>query len=507
MALNVFICYESTTGNDYAEHLKAALEKSKNPKLKVFVANKLLCGKEWREEIDNALEKAHFFIVIITALSADSEEVEKEYKRALKLNKRIIPLRHSGVSLSEMKELSKFQQIDFKNNSELANSTINEIKKILKDEDEKEIEKDPEEFFRRGNLSFNLIQLNDALESYDKSIELKPDHVDAWNNKGLLLIKLDNYEEAINCFDHGLKIIQTPYLLNNKAIALSYLNKSSEAMEFYEKAISLNPNSYQALSNKGLLLSNANKLEEALECYNEAIKINRNNASIWSNRAIVLKKLGKDQEALESHDTALKLEPNSALLWYNKGNLLMENEKNNDAIECYNKALKLKPKLHTACLNKGKIFFKTGLFNEAIECYNKTIKIMPNSYEAWYNKGVTFIKLKRFKDAIHSFDKAISLDINPKLTETWFGKSVALLNIDKEKSLRSLNKVIELKPDFAEAWYNKACIQYSVKINKQSALKSLSKAIELDPELKVIAKEDEDFRKLWQDKDFKNLVE
>jgi tetratricopeptide (TPR) repeat protein len=66
-------------------------------------------------------------------------------------------------------------------------------------------------------------------------------------------------------------------------------------------------------------------------------------------------------------------------------------------------------------------------------------------------------------------------------------------------------KTIELKPDYAEAWYNKACA-YSRKGDKENALKHLSKAIDLDVKYEEEAKSDEAFKNLWDDENFKRIV-
>jgi tetratricopeptide (TPR) repeat protein len=76
---------------------------------------------------------------------------------------------------------------------------------------------------------------------------------------------------------------------------------------------------------------------------------------------------------------------------------------------------------------------------------------------------------------------------------------------DYDKSLEAFDKAIELKPDYADAWYNKACA-YSLKGDKENALKNLSKAIELDAKYKEEAKGDEYFKNLWNDEDFKRIV-
>ena len=75
-----------------------------------------------------------------------------------------------------------------------------------------------------------------------------------------------------------------------------------------------------------------------------------------------------------------------------------------------------------------------------------------------------------------------------------------------EKAIEEYKKATELKPDFASAWYNMACV-YSLQNKKKEALENLKRAIEFDPKYKEMAKKDKDFKNLWEDEDFKKLVE
>ncbi len=72
-------------------------------------------------------------------------------------------------------------------------------------------------------------------------------------------------------------------------------------------------------------------------------------------------------------------------------------------------------------------------------------------------------------------------------------------------ALESLEKAIELKPDYAEAWFNRACL-YALKGERENALSDLRRAIELDSSLKERAKKDKDFEALWDDEEFRKLV-
>jgi tetratricopeptide (TPR) repeat protein len=116
-------------------------------------------------------------------------------------------------------------------------------------------------------------------------------------------------------------------------------------------------------------------------------------------------------------------------------------------------------------------YFYKGEYEKAKEEFEKTIELDPESVAAWMNGGVALGKLGKPEEAVKFYDKAI-----------------------------------ELKPDIADAWYNKAC-SYSLKGDKGKSLENLQKAIELDPKYKEKSKKDEDFKGLWDDEDFKKIVE
>jgi tetratricopeptide (TPR) repeat protein len=88
----------------------------------------------------------------------------------------------------------------------------------------------------------------------------------------------------------------------------------------------------------------------------------------------------------------------------------------------------------------------------------------------------------------------------------WINRGAALGNLGEYKeAVNSFDKAIELKPEAALAWYNKACA-YS-KGDKEKSLENLRKTIELDPKYKAGAKKDEAFKGIWDDEDFKKIVE
>lgn len=138
MSKEVFICYETTTGLDYAKHLKGALENKNKSNINksAFVAYEdTEVGKPLREVINEAIKACKYFVVIVTVLAIEAKEVKREIKVAdslphLKGN--IITCREKSVDrlrLSELPIIISLQQIDFESKEELVRKVITEIHK------------------------------------------------------------------------------------------------------------------------------------------------------------------------------------------------------------------------------------------------------------------------------------------------------------------------------------------------------------------------------------------
>ncbi|CAK86537.1 unnamed protein product, partial (macronuclear) [Paramecium tetraurelia] len=164
---------------------------------------------------------------------------------------------------------------------------------------------------------------------------------------------------------------------------------------------------------EGVALRKLNKYQEAIECYDKAISINPNYDDAWYNKGLALYNLNKYQEAIECYDKAISINPKYDAAWNNKGNSLYDLKKYQEAIECYDKAISINPKYDAAWNNKGLALYDLKKYQEAIECYDKAISINPNNDNALSNKGLSLHSLKKYQDAITCYDQALSICINP----------------------------------------------------------------------------------------------
>jgi len=119
-----------------------------------------------------------------------------------------------------------------------------------------------------------------------------------------------------------------------------------EALTFFEKALTLNPNNDMAWGDKALILDKVGNTAEALLSFSKAILINPNNSITWLNKGLTLLRMRKFNESIECFDTALKINKNYAKAWYNKGRALAMLGKNDESQSCLDKARKLDPMLY-----------------------------------------------------------------------------------------------------------------------------------------------------------------
>jgi tetratricopeptide (TPR) repeat protein len=69
---------------------------------------------------------------------------------------------------------------------------------------------DVDAWYNKGIALYGLGKYNEAIEYYDKSIEIDPNYALAWYNKGSALNKLGRHKEAKECHNKYKNLTQKP---------------------------------------------------------------------------------------------------------------------------------------------------------------------------------------------------------------------------------------------------------------------------------------------------------
>jgi tetratricopeptide (TPR) repeat protein len=83
-----------------------------------------------------------------------------------------------------------------------------------------------------------LEMFSEAIDAYDRAIELDSDYLEPWNNRGISLVMgSENYVEALKSFDKAIEIDpNSMQAWANKANALNLADRGTEANAALEKA-------------------------------------------------------------------------------------------------------------------------------------------------------------------------------------------------------------------------------------------------------------------------------
>lgn len=140
-----------------------------------------------------------------------------------------------------------------------------------------------------------------------------------WINKGIELVSLGKYQEAINALDRALEIDPKARVAwFCKGGALYNLCKYQEAITAFDKTIEIDPKATDAWNYKGGSLANLGKYQEAVMAYDKALEIDPKNTNGWYYKGVALANLGKHLEAITAYDKALEIDPTNKLTWGNK---------------------------------------------------------------------------------------------------------------------------------------------------------------------------------------------
>ncbi|MEG4013533.1 MULTISPECIES: FkbM family methyltransferase [unclassified Microcoleus] len=123
------------------------------------------------------------------------------------------------------------------------------------------------------------IELNpDDVQAYRKLLEIQPDHSEVWLNLGKALVKQEQWEEAIATYRHITELnpddVQAHYRLGELLIKQGDLEG---AIDTLRHSLELSPNSDESYYNLGEALAAQGNATEASLCYYKAFKLNPDN--------------------------------------------------------------------------------------------------------------------------------------------------------------------------------------------------------------------------------------
>jgi tetratricopeptide (TPR) repeat protein len=198
----------------------------------------------------------------------------------------------------------------------------------------------------------------------------------AYNNLGTALAERGRFVEAVEQYQKALQI-KSDYTSahSNLGAALLALGRAPEAIEHFQEAIAISPDAH---SNLGYALQQAGRIQEAIVQYQEALRIAPDNVDTHNNLGNALAQIGRMADAIDQYEQVLRLKPDYALAHNNLGVLFQRQGRLSEAIAHYDRALKIRPDYVDAHYNLGMAMESQGRVADAIEQYTLTLHFNPN---------------------------------------------------------------------------------------------------------------------------------
>ncbi len=232
----------------------------------------------------------------------------------------------------------------------------------------------------------------EALEKYETINQLDHSHVKSRFNYASLLAKLGRIPNAINEFKKVIEL--QPNLIRAQENYQKLIWSQSQQIAVTPN----NKNEFVQLHQKGLWLLEENNYKEAINYFDKALMLEPNSLEGNHNKGIALEKMGNLNEALKCYQKALQCHPNSSVTHNNLGNIYRELNLNDDAIKSLEKALELNPNYAEAYSNLGWTLYGIQEYQKSKECFVKALEINPNLTPAIFNLSLCQLILGEFDE-------------------------------------------------------------------------------------------------------------
>ena len=293
----------------------------------------------------------------------------------------------------------------------------------------------PEGLYDAGAAYLRVNHLEKASAMFDRVLEMRPDHFDALNARGVILAHKGQYDDALIYYRRALQqgdntgvrmnIALTYYLkgereeadrLFQQVVALdgsymelfdflaevgnaeefydvgtSYLrqNRFDLAMAQFEEAIAADEQFADAINAKGVVLTHKGQYDEALALYERAAAIEPDQTGYRLNVALIYYLMGDRERADvlyqqiinedDAYDGLLDFlaEVESAEEHYRIASAYMQQEEYDRALDRLDKALASDPQMGDAYNTKAVVLCQRGAYDEAYGLLEEAERLMP----------------------------------------------------------------------------------------------------------------------------------
>lgn len=321
-----------------------------------------------------------------------------------------------------------------------------------------------------------------------------------------------NYKEALKLLQDAMHTNADTNLYVDIGNCYFMMNDQQEAVNYWNKAIQLDPKNAQAYANLGNVYYKNEQVEKAISFWLVSLISKPEDANTNLNLAIAFNQKEMRFESIKYFEKYLKYAENKTSQEYltikqnihhcynvaneylNIGAQLQSEEQEKKAAACYFKSLANYPNLSKTNLNLGSIFFTDKNLDLAIKYWRTASHIDPNYGKIYSNLAISYDLLKQFDYAYCYYYRYMNFVMSDK--QEYYKVNQRLLKIKPflNENPNLIEKHLKLAEEhLSRSEFHEAIDEYKnysiLKSGEQQTYKEIIKKLEsyLNPELSIIS--------------------
>ena len=284
------------------------------------------------------------------------------------------------------------------------------------------------------------------------------------------------YTEALA--DTALANSRRAAIHNDRGVAFARLNQSRVAIDDFNKAASLSPETASIYNNRGNVLLAIGFAREAVKDFDRAILLAPGYSAAYANRANAFARLGENEAAIRDFSQAIQLTPQGAAALFGRGRLHLGQNRPHAALRDFTRAVTHDVRFAQGYRGRADAKLLLARFEEAIEDLSRAVAFEPNNVEIYLTRGYAYLASRNTASAIKDFQRAA--EINARSSAAYEGLALAHAKAEAyDDALNNLAKALEFDPRSAQAYAYRAII-YKWMGQPDIGAKDLERAARLD---------------------------
>jgi len=292
-------------------------------------------------------------------------------------------------------------------------------------------------YFRNGVSASLAGKDTEAKNYYEKALEIDPENVFVRINYSQVLARLGRPSEGIYILTkNSTSNLNSPSETNALGYLFEFIGDDEKAQYYYAKAIVQNPSFTLAHANLANLFFKRHNFIEAKSQYQMLSQLQPDNPTIYFQLARIAEFEKKPDEAIHIYKKCLKLNSRLYLAWNNLGWLYEQTGNTNEAQKSYEKALSIKPDFMLTRINYSNLLLKLGMLARAEEQLKIALEYDSDNCQIQLLLGNIFTNQAQWNRAIETYKKV--LELCPDYANAWNNLGLVLSLSGKEKEAQDM---------------------------------------------------------------------